>query len=343
MRPLHLEMTISPIDGASKGGVREQPPRKRPPATGGPGPYMPPRRGPRPRSHPPRPRLLEPAPPRRPAGPDYPWSRGKSFLFCVQHGGEEGADQVPYPVLVHDEDGHRGEPCQGPGHTSPGAARHVLANSAIAAVAYALGVNEQQARAWWERGWVLVEGRSARPGAAPPPGGALTIRNRPWHDPTGRALLAPPGRPRPEERSYVPIQWCVRAPADLPAPFPAQVHACQDHQGRPCYPPAPWLPPRHHHLHVVAKSPSGAICRALGMARKTAKRIAAREGALLLEGETAARFAQRRPQAAQREPPPPPPEEPPAQAGAERVPEAEACLSKGISVSLHVEAPWSCC
>ncbi|GBD12126.1 hypothetical protein HRbin24_00126 [bacterium HR24] len=356
MQPLHLELTVAPIGGRHhgrhEGGRRAAPPPTGPAATWpeeteiDPGALLP-RPGRPIRSHPPPVQREEDAPRRPPSGPDYPWSRGRSFMFCVQHTGSEEDTQIPYPVLVHDEDGHRGAPCSGPGHDAPGVARHIVANSAIAAVAYALGLNELQARAWWERGWILVEGRPARPDATPPPGGVLTIRRRPWHDPSGRELLAPPGGPRPEEGSYVLIQWCVRAPGRRDMPIPAQVHACQDHMGRPCPPPAPWLPARSRHLHVVAKSPAGAISRALGIARKTSKRLVLR-GAVLLEGETARRFSAerrrpsgQRPAAAQgapppgHEPPPPPGEGAPA-------PQGEACVAKGISVSLNVEAPWSC-
>jgi len=282
------------------------------------------------------------------AGPSYPWSRGRPALYCVQHTGREGEDEVPYPITVHDEASHQDEACRGPGHDAPGVARHILACSAIAAVAYALGVGEQKARYWWEKGWILVKGAAPsrlREGH-PPPGGVIRLGRRIWHDPVGRALMVPPGRPRPRERQYPLIQWCVRAPAGAEAPVPAQVHACQDHRGRPCYPPAPWLPRRHHHIHIAAKSPAGAISRGLGVARKTARMLVKREGAVLLEGETARLFAPR-----EEHPSPPPSSLPPMEEtgpasypreGVASPREQAACLSRGIAIDVHLEAPWRC-
>ena len=341
MRPLRLELTARPLDGApcrERGGAPPPPegspasPSSQPPAEGEevPEASRPTRR------HPSRPLRSYPPPVssyrgEAPSAPSYPWSRGRDALYCVQHRGDEGADAVPYPIMAHDEAGHDG-PCRGPGHDAPGTAKHVLARSAIAAVAYALGVGEQKARYWWEKGWVLVEGAASRrpPEVTPPPGGVILLKRRLWHDPTGRTLLVPPGQPRPRERHYPVIQWCVRAPAGAEAPFPAQVHACQDHRGQPCYPPAPWLPREHHHIHIAAKSPAGALSRALGVARKTAKKLSKRQGALLLEGETAALFAPGRASSSPSSPPPP------------SWPQEATCLSRGIAISLNLEAPWSC-
>lgn len=354
LRPLRLELTARPLDAAPC-REREARPLKRPPAhptvstpqPGAPGAGETTPRVSRPRSRRPGPPLRFRPPPAPPlqgeatAGPSYPWSRGSSALYCVQHGGEAEADAVPYPIMVHDEASHQDEPCRGPGHDAPGTARHILACSAIAAVAYALGIGEQKARHWWEKGWVLVKGVEAgRPRETNlPPGGIIRLGRRTWHDPVGRALLVPPKHPRPQEGYYPLIQWCVRAAAGAEAPFPAQVHACQDHRGRPCYPPAPWLPRRHHHVHIVAKSPAGAICRGLGLARKTAKRLVKREGTILLEGETARLFA---PREERLHPPPssPPPTEETQPASSAR--EGAACLSRGIAISVNLEAPWSC-
>jgi hypothetical protein len=358
LKPLRLELTAHPLDHspcskreASSPERRvacstEPIPQRKAPGSGEAtaGAYRPGSRRPgRPlRFHPP---AVPPLHGEGKAGPSYPWSRGTPALYCVQHTGREGEDEVPYPITVHDEASHQDEACRGPGHDAPGVARHILACSAIAAVAYALGVGEQKARYWWEKGWILVNGVST-PEGHPPPGGVIRLGRRIWHDAVGRALMVPPGRPRPGERHYPVIQWCVRAPAEAEAPFPAQVHACQDHRGRPCYPPAPWLPGRHHHIHIAAKSPAGAISRALGVARKTAKRLVKREGTVLLEGETARLFALRE------EHPAPPPSSPrpmaesgPASYPGERVAspgEETACLSRGIAIDVHLEAPWSC-
>jgi len=355
LRPLRLELTAHPLDH-SPCSKREAPsPERRVACSTGP---IPQREAPgagettagayRPSSRRPgRPLRVHSPPPVPPlhdegaAGPSYPWSRGTPALYCVQHTGREGEDEVPYPITVHDETSHQGEACRGPGHDAPGVARHILACSAIAAVAYAVGVGEQKARYWWEKGWILVKGAAPsrlREGH-PPPGGVIRLGRRIWHDPVGRALMVPPGRPRPRERHYPVIQWCVRAPAGAEVPFPAQVHACQDHRGRPCYPPAPWLPREHHHLHIAAKSPAGAICRGLGLARKTAKRLVKREGTVLLEGETARLFA---PREERLHPPPssPPPTEETQPASSAR--EEAACLSRGIAIDVHLEAPWRC-
>jgi hypothetical protein len=82
------------------------------------------------------------------------------------------------------------------------------------------------------------------------------------------------------------------------------------------------------------------------VARKTAKRLVKRQNAVLLEGETARLFAPR-----EEHPSPPASSLPPMEeSGPASYPregvasprEEAACLSRGIAIDVHLEAPWRC-
>lgn len=229
-----------------------------------------------------------------PSGPSYPWNRGgRGQLWCVQHTGNVDEDAVPYPVWVHSEDLHAGQPCSGPGHSGQGFCRHEWARSPIAAVARALGVGDVQVRQWWENGWIAVNGKVAVADVVPPSAGLLRVPGKDW-EPVMGAAPAVPAR----LSSMGALQWCVRGKTHkltTRAVGPvAQVHACQDHAGEECPPPAPWLPQRHLHRHVRAVGPFRALVVALGVPRATAQRWIYDPSMVCLEGPTALWFRERR-------------------------------------------------